>query len=138
MKYIDNDIRRQHLRLEELIPLYLNTDEHGRTLDMTGAKIVQGHQEFIDYCLSNIKIPDLFIDSSTKHWKVILGKDVLFTLIQFLDGNICNSDGETINDLPYYAQHRFKWLSLEMNALNPGAKDRDRITKIIQTTYNQT
>jgi len=137
MQFIDNDIRRQHIRLCEFEPLINGTDPHGRTLSLEGGKLIAGHEMFIDYCLSGCKIPDIFLDGSSKKWSIILGIDVLFTLFEFFNDRITTSDNERISDLKFYLRNKFQWLPLEMNVINPGAKDRLKIIRIIQESYGQ-
>lgn len=135
MKFVDNDIRRQYFRLYELIPLIEATDPHGRILPINGGQLVSGHNDFIDYVLSNGKVPDMVIDGSEKHWSIVVGKNALYTLYHFYKGNVLTTDGERIGDLPFHLRNRFGNVELSLLIVNPGAKDRKRIVSILGTSY---
>lgn len=135
MRFIDNDIRRSYFRFYELIPMIEGTDPHDRTLSLAGGKLVPGHNRFIDYALSRCKLPDMVLDGSTKQWSIVLGLDVIYTLYQFLQGNILTSDGERISDLQFYLADRFRNLELELLVINPGNKDKGDITSILNESY---
>ena len=128
---IENDTYRILFPVYELIERRDGIYPIGGTLSV-GEDMVKHPARFIQYCCSNLPIPSMFFDGSSKNWETVDGNKRLRTIFNFIENKFPLEDGRYFKDIEGYMRSFLKNASIEAYVITSGAKDKELIKKYIK------